>query len=54
MSDGIAGERAGWARRLDRVRWLGPGLVVAATAIGASHLVLAPTAAPASATPSSG
>lgn len=33
-----------WARRLDGVRWLGPGLVVAATAIGASHLVLAPTA----------
>ena len=33
-----------WARGLDRVRWLGPGLVVAATAIGASHLVLAPTA----------
>ena len=33
-----------WARRLDRVRWLGPGLVLAATAIGASHLVLAPTA----------
>jgi Mn2+/Fe2+ NRAMP family transporter len=32
-----------WAR-LDRVRWLGPGLVMAATAIGASHLVLAPTA----------
>ena len=30
--------------RLDRVRWLGPGLVMAATAIGASHLVLAPTA----------
>jgi Mn2+/Fe2+ NRAMP family transporter len=34
----------GWARRLDPVRWLGPGLVVAATAIGASHLVLSPTA----------
>jgi Mn2+/Fe2+ NRAMP family transporter len=29
---------------VDRVRWLGPGFVVAATAIGASHLVLAPTA----------
>lgn len=36
--------RHGWARSLDRIRWLGPGLVVAATAIGASHLVLAPTA----------
>lgn len=34
----------GWARGIDRVRWLGPGLVMAATAIGASHLVLAPTA----------
>ncbi len=34
----------GWGRKLDVVRWLGPGLVVAATAIGASHLVLAPTA----------
>lgn len=34
----------GWGRRLDVGRWLGPGLVVAATAIGASHLVLAPTA----------
>jgi Mn2+/Fe2+ NRAMP family transporter len=44
VSDGIAAEGAGWARRLDRVRWLGPGLVVAATAVGASHLVLAPTA----------
>lgn len=33
-----------WGRKLDRVRWIGPGLVVAATAIGASHLVLAPTA----------
>jgi len=33
-----------WGRKLDRIRWLGPGLVVAATAIGASHLVLAPTA----------
>jgi len=33
-----------WAARLDPVRWLGPGLVMAATAIGASHLVLAPTA----------
>ncbi|MFQ5679423.1 MAG: Nramp family divalent metal transporter [Gemmatimonadota bacterium] len=41
----MSGERtSGWARALDRVRWLGPGLVVAATAIGASHLVLAPTA----------
>lgn len=37
-------ERGGWARRLDVARWLGPGLVMAATAIGASHLVLAPTA----------
>lgn len=36
--------RSAWARALDRGRWLGPGLVVAATAIGASHLVLAPTA----------
>jgi Mn2+/Fe2+ NRAMP family transporter len=36
--------RSGWARRLDVARWLGPGLVVAATAIGASHLVLVPTA----------
>jgi Mn2+/Fe2+ NRAMP family transporter len=36
--------RAGWARTVDRVRWLGPGFVLAATAIGASHLVLAPTA----------
>jgi Mn2+/Fe2+ NRAMP family transporter len=35
---------AAWARALDRVRWIGPGLVMAATAIGASHLVLAPTA----------
>ncbi|MGH7564416.1 MAG: Nramp family divalent metal transporter [Gemmatimonadota bacterium] len=35
--------RSVWAR-LDRVRWLGPGLVMAATAIGASHLILAPTA----------
>lgn len=35
---------AGWARSLDRVRWIGPGLVLAATAIGASHLVLAPVA----------
>lgn len=34
----------GWGRRVDRVRWLGPGLVLAATAIGASHLVLSPTA----------
>lgn len=33
-----------WGRRIERVRWIGPGLVVAATAIGASHLVLAPTA----------
>ncbi len=33
-----------WARTLDRVRWIGPGMVMAATAIGASHLVLAPTA----------
>lgn len=36
--------RAAWARAVDRVRWLGPGFVLAATAIGASHLVLAPTA----------
>ena len=36
--------RAAWARSVDRVRWLGPGFVLAATAIGASHLVLAPTA----------
>lgn len=35
---------AAWARALDRVRWIGPGMVLAATAIGASHLVLAPTA----------
>lgn len=40
--DGSAG--SSWGRRLDVGRWLGPGLVVAATAIGASHLVLAPTA----------
>jgi len=33
-----------WGRRLDAIRWIGPGLVLAATAIGASHLVLAPTA----------
>jgi Mn2+/Fe2+ NRAMP family transporter len=39
-----ASVRAAWARGVDRVRWLGPGFVVAATAIGASHLVLAPTA----------
>jgi Mn2+/Fe2+ NRAMP family transporter len=39
-----ASTRAAWARGVDRVRWLGPGFVVAATAIGASHLVLAPTA----------
>lgn len=38
------GSRSAWAGALDRARWLGPGLVVAATAIGASHLVLAPTA----------
>ncbi|MDP2497392.1 MAG: divalent metal cation transporter [Candidatus Palauibacterales bacterium] len=38
------GQDVGWAEALDRVRWLGPGLVMAATAIGASHLVLAPTA----------
>lgn len=36
--------RGGWGRRLDVVRWLGPGVVLAATAIGASHLVLAPSA----------
>lgn len=35
---------SGWAARIDRIRWMGPGLVMAATAIGASHLVLAPTA----------
>ena len=33
-----------WAVALDRVRWVGPGMAMAATAIGASHLVLAPTA----------
>lgn len=33
-----------WVRRAERVPWLGPGLVAAATAIGASHLVLVPTA----------
>ncbi len=33
-----------WSGKLDAVRWIGPGLVMAATAIGASHLVLAPTA----------
>lgn len=37
-------DRASWGRRLDAIRWIGPGLVLAATAIGASHLVLAPTA----------
>jgi len=36
--------RRSWGRRLDAIRWIGPGLVMAATAIGASHLVLAPTA----------
>lgn len=41
-SHAAAGAR--WARSLDRIRWIGPGLVMAATAIGASHLVLAPTA----------
>jgi Mn2+/Fe2+ NRAMP family transporter len=35
---------ARWADRFDWVRWLGPGFVMAATAIGASHLILAPTA----------
>ncbi len=39
-----SGSAGSWGRRIDRIRWLGPGLVVAATAIGASHLVLAPTA----------
>lgn len=39
-----ASTRSSWGRRLDAVRWIGPGLVLAATAIGASHLVLAPTA----------
>ncbi len=34
----------GWALALDRIRWIGPGMAMAATAIGASHLVLAPTA----------
>lgn len=45
-SAGAAAARRGtaWATALDRARWLGPGLVMAATAIGASHLVLAPTA----------
>lgn len=38
------GTRASWGRRLDAIRWIGPGLVLAATAVGASHLVLAPTA----------
>ncbi len=33
-----------WGARIDPLRWLGPGFVLAATAIGASHLVLAPTA----------
>lgn len=33
-----------WAITLDRIRWIGPGMAMAATAIGASHLVLAPTA----------
>ena len=42
--DAQRSEAAGWGTRLDRIRWLGPGLVAAATAIGASHLVLAPTA----------
>lgn len=41
---GATGRGSAWATALDRGRWLGPGLVVAATAIGASHLVLAPTA----------
>jgi len=45
MPEGNGGSRgSGWARYLDRVPWLGPGMVMAATAIGASHLVLAPTA----------
>ncbi len=43
-SDVQDGSATSWGRKLDRVRWLGPGLVAAATAIGASHLVLAPTA----------
>ncbi|MCG8468195.1 MAG: Nramp family divalent metal transporter [Gemmatimonadetes bacterium] len=33
-----------WGEKIDPLRWLGPGFVLAATAIGASHLVLAPTA----------
>ena len=36
--------RTGWGAKIDGARWLGPGFVLAATAIGASHLVLAPTA----------
>lgn len=45
MSSDVPGNAGrSWGKRLDRVRWLGPGLVAAATAIGASHLVLAPTA----------
>lgn len=44
MTDASRDPGPTWATRLDPVRWLGPGLVMAATAIGASHLVLAPTA----------
>jgi Mn2+/Fe2+ NRAMP family transporter len=44
MSRQTGTPEARWADRLDWVRWLGPGLVMAATAIGASHLILAPTA----------
>lgn len=44
MTDASPDPGATWGTRLDPVRWLGPGLVMAATAIGASHLVLAPTA----------
>ena len=47
MKGGPEGAGSGisrWPRLLDPAAWLGPGLVMAATAIGASHLVLAPTA----------
>ncbi len=42
--DRASASPASWGRRIDPVRWMGPGFVLAATAIGASHLVLAPTA----------
>lgn len=44
VRDAPGAGRRSWGRRLDAIRWIGPGLVLAATAIGASHLVLAPTA----------